>query len=137
MKASERVAAMKAAGLRVLVCHTRPVRGYAEEFAKHELQALNEEERKINIELGLDEREDFVEFLPQGGTTYVSILRGDLELGSGKSVCSRRDNFCRRAGLELALERAELAAWRGMAGSPMNLAQIRALAEADGDRIGF
>jgi len=50
--------------------------------------------------------------LPCGGSTTVYLRFGDRE-GTGFSICSRRDNFCKAKGRELALARALVSLAKG------------------------
>lgn len=43
-----------------------------------------------------------------GGDTLVEIFRNGHLIGKGEAKCSWKDNFCRKTGMMLAIERALL-----------------------------
>lgn len=51
------------------------------------------------------------EVLPQGGQTTVKIITPNGKTLSGEALCSDKDNYCKRKGVEYALERAFLNAF--------------------------
>lgn len=44
--------------------------------------------------------------LPHGGETEVSLFDHGACVGTGIAVCSKKDNYCRKTGRVLAIERA-------------------------------
>jgi hypothetical protein len=42
----------------------------------------------------------------RGGSTVIEIVTPENKIGKGVALCSKKDAFCRKKGLELALTRA-------------------------------
>lgn len=97
MTTAERIKALQDLGFEVLVSHRRPVEFFTETglLTKYELEEYRQEYNARSLS-----------FLEKGGTTTVTIKHDGLVVCDGKAVCSKRDNFCRKTGLEYALDRA-------------------------------
>lgn len=99
---SAAIKALHDSGLTVRVSHQRPVKGETPNklITRYELDVKNLHawERKT-----WEEKRTWEE---KGGRTQVRIYKGSILLGVGEAVCSKKDNFCRKVGLELALPRA-------------------------------
>lgn len=98
MKATAKIEQLQEQGYTVKVSHRRPTmleeglisRDY---MTRYKIKGLRE--------LGYP-----AEFVPRGGATRVTILRGDETVAEGFARCSKRDNYSRRMGLQIALGRA-------------------------------
>lgn len=106
MLAKDRIAALRAIGFGVHIDHYRPLadnpRG--SEWSKHDLNIENADAH-ADDPLGPERRYRFSE---KGGITEVSILANDQVVAQGSARCSYKDHFCRRTGIEIALDRAVL-----------------------------
>lgn len=49
---------------------------------------------------------DFYRITPKGGRTVVTITDTNGDVFTGESICSIKDNYCRKTGARIALERA-------------------------------
>jgi hypothetical protein len=102
---------LKEQGLGVKVSHRRPIVAVMEEDGyqaliksegtRHDLDELRGEHSDV------DEVAPFV-FLPKGGRTVVTILDSEgATLAQAEALCSVRDNYSRKLGLNIALGRAK------------------------------
>lgn len=95
MNAVQKVAELREQGYDVYISHARPVYGSNGSGIPEAVYTKRQAK-----ELGKQLR-------PNGGVTTVSIRKGDdSPVWQGTSLCSTRDNFNRRLGLEIALGRA-------------------------------
>lgn len=90
MTPNETIAGLRENGYTVKVSHRRILAGtkYTTTISKKGAHAVG-----VTVE-------------PRGGRTAVTIWKGDGLVARGEALCSQRDNFCRRRGLEIALGRA-------------------------------
>lgn len=88
------VHALRKAGFKLRVTHRRP--------KKNEMNRLY-----TYGEVAIDE---YYQFSPKGGSTTVELRKPDGTEIRAEAVCSKKDAFNRKQGLQIALERAVLKA---------------------------
>lgn len=93
MDANAKIKELEDKGYTVKVSHRRPLLYHPEDemFTRYDLKALSLKGDAFN---------------PRGGHTRVTIIDVDATVAEGLSYCSRKDNYSRRRGLQIALGRA-------------------------------